>query len=307
MLKIFFAGADGFAVPVLEKLLASADINIELVITRPAKPAGRGLKPEPNPVLSCAHRHKLSVAMVDKYADWEPVNTQIAAQKPDFCVVVALGRLVPTSTLSHLPDRFINIHPSFLPKYRGPSPIETALLDGATATAVSFMILTPEMDAGPILKQFSHPIKPATDAAELSFELSELAASRISNVLEGYSRLTPSPQKEHQATYTRILTKADGRVLPADKPTDIDRKIRAFTPWPGVSLEIDGQIFKLAKTHIEKGRLVVDAIQPAGKRVLTAREFTNGYRKLLTKLPKKVMISPIRTNPATVKSPKESR
>jgi len=308
MLKIFFAGGDGFAVPILTKLMAAPDIKIELVITRPAKPAGRGLKPEPNPVLALAHRHHLPVIMVDKKADWSKVNKEIINLKPDFCVVAALGRIIPAATLDLLPDKFVNIHPSLLPKYRGPSPIETTLLDGLKATGLSFMILSAEMDAGPVLRQYSHTIMPGADALRLSDELSELAASHAAEVLEDYPRIKPIPQKDAQATYTRIITKSDGKIdTGKDSAADTDRKVKAYQPWPGVTIELGDATLKLVKTHVDGAKLVVDAIQPAGKRVLDAREFANGYRQLLTKLPSWVTINTVQKNSAKDLLPKDKR
>ncbi|HLB32080.1 MAG TPA: methionyl-tRNA formyltransferase [Patescibacteria group bacterium] len=308
MLKIFFAGGDGFAVPILEKLMAAPDIKIELVITRPAKPAGRGLKPEPNPVLAIARRLHLPVIMVDKKADWSKVNKEIKNLKPDYCVVAALGRIIPATTLELLPHKFINIHPSLLPKYRGPSPIESSLLDGLKATGVSFMILSAEMDAGPILRQYQLGIKHGTDALELSEELSELAASHMVEVLEDYPRVTPVPQKDAQATYTRIITKSDGKIdLEKDTAADTNRKVKAYRPWPGVTIELGDTTLKLIKTDVDGTKLVIDAIQPAGKRVLDAREFANGYRKLLTKFPPWVTINPLRMKSAKDLLPKDKR
>jgi methionyl-tRNA formyltransferase len=294
MIRLCFLGADIFAVPVVESLIASRNIALELVITRPAKPAGRGLKPEPNPVLALTKRKNIPILYVDKNSDWRQTNNKLQKINPDLCVVAALGRIIPSETLQLFKNRFINIHPSLLPKYRGPSPIESSVLGNEKKTGVSFIVLSNRLDAGPIIAQ-EEIMMDNSNALELSRKLSLLASKHIAFILTKYQagQLTTRPQHDAYATYTSIITKANGLVELSEKPEVINRKIRAFYPWPGVYFIIDHRQFKITASHLKNNQLVIDKIQPANKKIMTGREFINGYGPVLTKIPKSIIINPL--------------
>lgn len=291
-MKIIFFGADTFALPILNRLVNDRSIDLCAVVTRPAKPAGRGLKPEPNAVLSESKKLNLPTVLIDSKFDWDAVNKLIKSKKPDAVIVAALGRIIPQETLDLLPEKFINIHPSLLPRYRGPAPIETTILEGDSQTGVSIMVLEHKMDAGPILAQFKSDTN-NEDAVALSARLAKLASNKIARVVSEYLNgdISPKSQNEDQATYTHIISKNDGNINLDDDPTEIDRKIRAYTPWPGTTVKINGMMIKLIKAHVEDDVLVIDVIQPAGKRAMSAKEFSNGYKKLLTSFPKPVKLN----------------
>lgn len=291
-MNIIFFGADTFALPILNKLMDDKSIKLCAVVTRPAKPAGRGLKPEPNAVLHESKKLNLPITLVDSNSDWDAVNKLIKSIKPDAIIVAALGRMIPQETLDLLPNKYINIHPSLLPLYRGPAPIESAILEGDSQTGVSIMILENKMDAGPLLAQFKVDIN-NENAVELSGELAKLSSIKIVRVVSEYlnGSILPKPQNEDQATYTHIISKNDGNIDLSDDPIEIDRKIRAFFPWPGTTIEIDGVSIKLIEAHVEDKTLIIDTIQPAGKRAMSAKEFSNGYKKLLTSFPKNVKLN----------------
>ncbi len=291
-MKIIFFGADTFALPILNKLVDDSSIDLRAVVTRPAKPAGRGLKPEPNAVLSESKKLNLLATLIDSKSDWDSVNKLIKTEKPDAVIVAALGRIIPQEILDLLPGKFINIHPSLLPRYRGPAPIEATILEGDNQAGVSIMVLEHKMDAGPILAQFKVDTG-NENAIALSARLAKLSSNKIVQIIDKYLHgdIAHKPQNEDQATYTHIISKGDGNINLDDDPHEIDRKIRAYTPWPGTTAKINGVMVKLIEAHIEDNILIIDTIQPAGKRAMSAKEFYNGYKKLLTSFPKTVKLN----------------
>jgi methionyl-tRNA formyltransferase len=288
MFFLFFA-SDIFALPILKSLIHEIGSDNLTVVTRPAKPAGRGLRPQPNPILQEAKNSKIQTLIVDSQNDWVQVQDLITSKKPDYCVVAAFGKIIPQKILDLLPQKFINIHPSLLPKYRGPSPIESVLLEGDKTTGLSFIVLTQQMDAGPILWQKEFKIS-NQNAQELSTALSQIASDNILDALKSYqnNKLKPTPQNDNQATYTHIITKSDGQIDTSDNPQSIMRKIKAFQPWPGVTVKIDKTNIKIIDATTRDDSLVITKIQPEGKRVMTGKDFANGYRNSLTKFPPSV-------------------
>ncbi|HPM27712.1 MAG TPA: methionyl-tRNA formyltransferase [bacterium] len=290
-MKIFFAGTDVFAQPILEGLIKDKHYDILRVITKPAKPAGRGLMPQANPILGVARRFAIKTTVLDKKQTWEPVNKAIKKEKPDCVVVAALGLIIPESTLSLLPHRFINIHPSLLPQYRGPSPIEAAILNEEKTTGTSLIVLTPKMDAGPVIAQEEVALCDNDNAFTLQKKLSELSFHLLKKHLARYltSKQKATPQIETKATYTHIITKQDGLVDLTQPPQTIITKMRAYIKWPGVFFFAQKHLYKIIKARAEQDRLVIEKIQPAGKKIMTAREFLNGHRAILTAIPKNVI------------------
>jgi len=291
MIKLLIFAADSFGLPAIEALYNDQRFQICGVITRPAKPAGRGLKPEPNPVLSYAESNQLDIFLVDLKTDWEAIEATVSKIQPDAVLVVGLGRIIPNSTLNLLPDKFINIHPSLLPKYRGPSPIEGAILDGVTESGVSFILVTKEMDAGPVISQTVVNIGHinAVAAAEV---LSQTAAELCPQVIIDYldHKLKVLPQIDAQATYTHIITKADGSCDIGDNPYELYRKIMAYNPWPGVTVTFGKMKVKLLNAKMVGDILHITAIQPENKRAMSGADFGRGYQHLLTRLPQSVKL-----------------
>lgn len=290
-MKIFFAGADIFAQPILEGLIKDEKFNVTRVVTKPAKPAGRGLMPQANPILGVASHYSIKTIVLDRKQTWEPVNVAIEKEKPDCIVIAALGLMVPETTLSLLPQRFINIHPSLLPKYRGPSPIESAILDEEKVTGTSIIVLTTQMDAGPIVAQKEIIIRENDDALTLQEKLSKLSLLELKKHLPPFlaGEKEAIPQAEGKATYTHIITKKDGLVDIAQSPQAIMAKVRAYIKWPGVFFLVKQHSYKIIKAHVKENMLIIEKIQPAGKKIMTAREFVNGHKAILTAIPKNVI------------------
>lgn len=291
-MKILFFGTNVFALPIIKALYDKIGAENLAVATRPAKPAGRGLRPQPNPILCFAQSHNLELLVIDNKGDWQKIKSRIKTYNPEFCVVAAFGMIIPDNILNLLPHRFINIHPSLLPKYRGPSPIESAILNREKNTGVSFIILNDKMDAGDIIWHKSVKIN-NQNSQQLQEEISRLAAQNVFSVLTNLiaNKISPQPQNDVQATYTHIITKQDGEINASNSPTEIVNKIRAYTLWPGVIIRIDNSLIKIVSAHIFQNKLVIDQIQPANKKIMNSRDFANGYKHLLTKFPDYVMFS----------------
>ncbi|MFN3337965.1 MAG: methionyl-tRNA formyltransferase [Thermomicrobium sp.] len=301
-IRILFLGTPDFAVPSLRALVAQPDMEIVLVVTQPDRPAGRGRALQPPPVKMAALEMGLSV--------WQPTSLRGAEVEerfhlvaPAVGVVVAYGELIPRRLLELVPHGFLNVHPSLLPRYRGASPIQAALLNGDEITGVTIILLTPALDAGPIVRQVVTPILPEDTGQSLSSRLAALAAEILPETVRDWveGRVTPVAQDEQKATYTRPLTKGDGRVdwsLPAER---IERMIRALQPWPCAWTVIRGRRLILLRAYLTQKHeglapgclaptstellvgtgscaLALDIVQPEGKKPMRGIEWWRGAR-----------------------------
>lgn len=246
-MRVIFMGSPELAVPALRKLLEHG-YEIVAVVTQADKPAGRGRSPQPPPVKQAAQALGLPVLQPKSLKQFDIVQ-KLRSLRPDIIIVAAFGKLLPKEVLEIPPLKCLNIHPSLLPKYRGPSPIAFAILDGATETGVTIMLMEERMDTGPILAQRKVPIRPDDTTESLGARLAQVGAELLSETLPRWTRgeIGPQLQDESQATYTRMIAKEDGHIdwrLSAD---EIGRRCRAFAPWPGCYTFWDGKLLKLLK------------------------------------------------------------
>ncbi len=300
--RAVFMGTPEFALPVLQALL---DLKAEVVgvYTRPDKPKGRGLEVDAPPAKAFALERGLPV--------FQPVGlrnpvaqAEMAALKPDVVVVAAYGRILPPEVLSLPPKGVVNVHPSLLPRYRGPSPVVTALLDGVDVTGVSLMLLDEGMDSGPVLVQREERVLSDDTAATLTDRLFRAGADLLKSTLPAWMNgdIAPKPQDPSKATVTKLITREDGEAdwgLPAGT---LHRKLRAFTPWPGLYTRWKGRVLHIRDAapldgEAEPGLVVTlqNAAAPVGvgtgsgilglkslllegKKELPAKEFLLGYR-----------------------------
>lgn len=206
--------------------------------------------------------------------------------KSEVGVVANFGHIIPAEVLNFFPKGIINIHPSLLPKYRGPTPVQTAILNGDKKTGVSIIKIDEKVDHGPILEQKEIEILPKETSQDLLNRLFKIGAEMLPNALSNYikGKTKPSAQDDSEATYTQVLTKETGFINFENPPEKekLDRMIRAFFPWPGVwfRTEINGRkvIIKL---------LPKEEIQVEGKNSMSFGDFKNGYedgKKILEKL-----------------------
>ena len=238
MLRVVFFGTPDFAVPYLDALLDAPDIKVVAVVTQPDKPAGRKQELHPSPVKERAILAGIPVLQPETLKNYD-VHDQLRAFSADLFVVFAYGKIIPPIPLKIPPLGCVNVHPSLLPRHRGPSPITTAVLQGDTETGVTIMLLDEEMDTGPILDQIRVSINRDETTPTLTARLSEIGAPFLVKTIRGYAdgSLTPKPQNDAEATYTTMLSREAGKIDWSNSPEAIQRKINAYTPWPGTYTE----------------------------------------------------------------------
>lgn len=247
--KILFFGSSEFAIPSLE-ILIKKKWRVVGVVTQPDRPRDRKKILSPTPVKAFAKKKKL------KILDLESLKSQTARDKimsasADIAIVASYGQIIPESILNAARLGFINIHPSLLPKYRGPAPIQYAILNGERTTGISVMLLDDKMDHGPIIAQEASSIALDDDYITLHNRLAQQAAKLLADALPDWilGNLTIRPQDEKQATYTKLLSKEDGRIFWKTNARSIIQKIRAFTPWPSAWTTLEGKRVKITKAE----------------------------------------------------------
>ncbi len=257
-MRVLFMGTPEFAVPSLRALAALPECEMVGVVTRLDKPAGRGNALMPPPVKSAAQELGLPV--------WQPGSLRKASAQqlladlaPDVIVVAAFGQILPPAVLALPPRGCLNVHASLLPKYRGASPITAAILHGDAETGNTIMLMNEGLDTGAIIAQEAVPIAPDDTTATLTAKLAAQGADLLARTLPQWvaGALTPIPQDETQATMTRLIRKEDGIIDWHLSATEIERRVRAYTPWPGTQTTWRGQPFKIIAAHV-----LSDADQP---------------------------------------------
>ena len=300
-MKIVFFGSPHSAVHSLKKIIEDGH-HIGLVITQPDKPSGRGKKMTPSSVKHFAQAHKIPVYQPPKIKKDPFVLEKLKGISPDLNVVVAYGQFIPASII-YLPRyNSINLHFSLLPKYRGASPVNWSILNGDRITGVSIFQLDEKMDSGDILAKEKLEIIPGEYADELEARLSAVGAELLCKTIKQIEYLPHIQQDHSQATFAPLLKKEDGRIDWTKRAIEIDRKIRAFTPWPSAFFFFRSKRIKVIKGKIQdfprnpcvpgeimgvdkNGILVccghnsiyrIEELQPEGKKVMSAYAYSLG-------------------------------
>ena len=248
-LKAVFFGTPALAIPTLRQCHNSksgSGIEVVLVCTRPPRRAGRGKVLRPSPVAESAA--ELGIPTITPERLDADAAQAIRDARPDVAIAVAYGRLVPQDILGIPEHGVLNLHPSLLPKHRGMSPVQTAILNGDEFTGTSIMLLDAGMDSGPVLSQSERvPISRVVEAAELSEHLFALGAGQMPRVVRAWcaGEIEPTPQDDSLATFTAKLTKHDGALDWSEPAERILRANRAFQPWPGTYTSWRGTSLKL--------------------------------------------------------------
>lgn len=299
---IIFMGTPAFAVPSLQSLHQEG-YQLALVVTQPDRPKGRGRKPAPPPVKQKALDLKLNLLQPAK-SNTDELANQIQRIQPDLLIVVAYGHILSERTLQLPKLGAINVHASLLPKYRGPAPIQWALINGDTQTGVTTMFMDTGMDTGDVLLSRSEPILPSDTAATLHDRLAVIGAELLVQTLKDLAShsLQPLRQDHASATYAPLLKKQDGHIDWQKTAEELAPFIRGMTPWPGAftfhkqnrlkilkAAPILEPISQPAGTVLKafpgelvvatgKGALSISEIQgPSGKRLAVA-DFLRGYQ-----------------------------
>lgn len=288
--KLVFFGTDDFSTYSLLKLISSG-FDIVAVVSKPNRPAGRGRKIREPAVAKIAKQHSIDLLQPEKLNGFENKVRQIS---PTHGVLVAYGKIIPEQLIAAFPGGIINVHPSLLPKYRGPSPVEAAILNGDKKTGVSLIQLNTEMDQGPIFCQTDFPLTGHEDRLTLNAELGKFSAeyliAHLPPIIEG--KLQPQKQDDLQASYCNLLTKKDGLTDWQEPAEIIERKVRAFQGFPKLRGEIFGQKVTVLRARVAKsgfdGNLVVgckpgwleiiELIAPSG-RTMSGADYIRGYKK----------------------------
>ena len=308
-MRIVFMGVPEFAVPVLMRL-ADSEHEVIAVYTRLDKPSGRGRGISESPVKHIAEEMGLEVRQVENFKNADDV-VDLASFKPDMIVVASFGIILPQSVLDIPPYDCLNLHPSLLPLYRGPTPIPAAILAGDNVTGTSVMLINKDVDSGLILAQRKVPIDLSDTTKSLTEKLAHISADLLMEILPGWlSRsITPRPQRHEDATYTKMLNKNDGELDWGLSATELWRKVRAYYPWPVGSTSWHGKGMRILETLPQSGQLdepgrVLDLghgeigvqtgsgilklvrVQVEGKKEMVIAEFVRGQRSFVgSKLP----------------------
>ncbi|MDR2589190.1 MAG: methionyl-tRNA formyltransferase [Spirochaetales bacterium] len=306
-MRVLFAGTPDFAVPSLEAL--AERFEIAAVLTNPDRQAGRGRKAEPSPVKLAALRLGLRLLQPERLDG--DFREDVRAFSPDILVCAAFGRIFGPKFLSLFPLGGVNLHPSLLPRYRGPSPINAAILRGDAYTGISVQRLAREMDSGDIVAQESFPLAGTERASSLSLVLARKGAQLLVRALteiEG-GRAVYMPQNHGDATYCGLLSREDGRIDWMRSSGFIERMTRAYDPWPGAWTLFRGEVLRILEAEAlsgegpgsggewpvpgkvlgvdtgrgilvqtQNGLLAVRALQLQSKKAMNFASFVNGVR-----------------------------
>lgn len=256
-MKTLFFGTSDFAVPSLR--VTAHQTQCAAVVTQPDRPAGRGHKLRPTPVKAAALELGLPVLEPRSLRDFA---AEIAGEGFDLFVLASYGRILPPALLDVPRLGALNVHPSLLPKYRGATPIQNAILNGDTVTGVSIMLMDAGMDTGDIVLQQSLQIDDAETYGELHDRLAEFGAELLGAALDLAVRAPLARRaQEGDATITRPLQRNDLRVDLAWDPHRVVRAVRAFSPAPAARAELGGENVKLLRAHVAgDGILVIDEL-----------------------------------------------
>ncbi|HSD42935.1 MAG TPA: methionyl-tRNA formyltransferase [Burkholderiales bacterium] len=252
-MRVLFAGTPAFAVPALESLI-EAGHRIELVLTQPDRPAGRGLAMVPSAVKQAAVRHEIPVYQPASLKD-PAAQARLREAQGDLLVVASYGLILPQGVLDIAPRGALNIHASLLPRWRGAAPIQRALLAGDPTTGICIMQMDAGLDTGPVLLREAIAIAPDETAGTLHDKLASLGARLIVAVLDGLGRgaLQAVPQPAEGVTYAHKIDKAEAAVDWSRSAPEIDRQVRAFNPSPGAAARLRGDPVKLWRASVLEG------------------------------------------------------
>lgn len=294
MKNIVFMGTPEYAAKIL-RALAEAKFEIAAVFTQPDKPVGRKQILTPSEVKVYAQQHLPTVPIFQPASlKDDAVAVQIKDLKPDFIVVAAYGKILPQSVLDVA--TCINLHASILPKYRGASPIQSAILAGEKQTGVTAMLMDAGLDTGDMLDFIYTPCENKM-SSELFSELGELGGELIVKVLKNFENLKPKKQDDAKASHCKKISKSDGLFSFDEEAGQIYNKFRALTPWPGLylasglkilSLELSeksgksGEILSIEKDHVvvacKGGAVKIYELQEPSKKPTNAKAYINGKR-----------------------------
>jgi len=302
-IRIVFMGSPDFALPSLSALAAARNYQVVGVVTQPDRASGRGRELKAPPVKTLALELNIPVMQPEKLRAPEAMD-QLRAWNPDLIVVAAFGQILKKDVLDLPRQGCINVHASLLPRWRGAAPINAAILHGDEETGVTIMQMDVGLDTGPMLACKAIRIKPDDTAGSVIQALSTLGADLLIETLPDYfsGKLTPQPQPAQGDTYAPMLKKEDGLLDFTRPAVELERRVRAMNPWPGAWFEWNGNLLKVLRASTvsgdkslvsgsrftvegrpavqsAEGALVLDEVQPSGKKVMLGKSFLAGARE----------------------------
>lgn len=306
-MRSVFMGSPEFAVPALRALAKISDLVG--VVTQPDRPTGRGRRVTPPPVKIAAQELGAPYRQPEKLRDPETMRI-LTTWQPEVIVVAAYGQILRPEVLSLPPHGCVNLHASLLPRHRGAAPIPAAILAGDLVTGITLMQMDPGLDTGPILAQKTIPIGPRDTTLMLTAALAQLAAATLVEYLPVYMQggLTPVPQNAESSTYAPQLKKEDGLLEFSLSADVLERRIRAYQPWPGAFFLLDGAPLKVVEADFvpqadrfppgfryvrlgepmvscKEGALRLRTVQPAGKRAMSGVDYIRGAPRFSEEAP----------------------
>jgi methionyl-tRNA formyltransferase len=298
MTDVVFMGSPEFALPGLRALAQS--YQVVGVVTQPDRASGRGREIKMPPVKTLALELGIPVMQPEKLREPESME-QLHKWNPDLIVVAAFGQILKKDVLDLPRFGCINVHASLLPRWRGAAPINAAILHGDEETGVTIMQMDVGLDTGPMLSKRSIRLARDDTAGSVTKTLSHLGADLLIETLPDYlsGKITPQPQPAEGATYAPMLKKEEGKLDFTREVNELERQVRAFNPWPGAFMDFGSVLLKVHQSHVEAenaaegqrliyqdqpavgargGILVLDEVQPAGKKSMSGRSFLAGAR-----------------------------
>jgi len=300
--KIVFLGTPKFGAIILEGLIEK-NFKSCLVITSPDKPVGRKQILTPPPAKISAQKYNIPVLQPEILAN---SKSEILNSKPDLTIVASFGQIIPKEILEIPKYGCLNVHSSLLPKYRGPSPIQSAILNGDKETGITIILMDEKIDHGPIVASIKYLVSSKATNEILDKELAELGTQLLIETVPKWlnGEIKATPQNESKATYAKILKKEDGKIDWKKPAEEIERQIRAFYPWPGTFTKFENKILKIIKAEVltyqekkpgevfltedkklavrtGKNCLIIKDLQLEGKKPMSSDDFLKGHPEIV--------------------------
>jgi methionyl-tRNA formyltransferase len=305
--RIVFMGTPEFAVPALQALIDSSDFDVVGVVTQPDRPAGRGNQLRQSAVKELALKVGIEIFQPEKLRG-EEVMQRLEAWSPDFHVVAAYGQILRQAVLDLPTYGSINVHASLLPRWRGAAPIQAAILAGDAQTGITIMQMDAGLDTGPMLSTEAVDILPSDTSQTLHDKLAAISGPLLTKTLCGVisGDIQPQHQNNELSTYAPRIEKEEGKIIWANPVEQIDRQIRAYSPWPAAFTTLDSTLLKIAfgypildnPSNLQPGQIATDdpdapliigtgngryapaRLQLAGRKEMGVVDFLNGLGDL---------------------------
>jgi methionyl-tRNA formyltransferase len=300
--RTVFLGSGAFAVPALHRLAEHPSVLLVGVVTAPPRPVGRRRIVTPTPVGATAAELSLGPVLTPERLRAADAVAEVLALRPGLLVLADYGQIVPPALLG-LPHGALNLHPSALPRFRGATPVQAAILAGDPETAVTLMQMDEGLDTGPVVAQARVPLSGTESAPELEARLADVGASLLGRSLPGWldGTMPAVPQAAAGVVITRPLGREDARLDPSRPAAELERQVRAHLPWPGSFAEVDDERLIVERASVAPsatgdrpgllvqegrhpalatvdGRLVLEAVVPPGRRPMTGADWLRGRR-----------------------------